>query len=462
MSLRVRLTLWTTLALGLLLAGLGGAAVELLDRSLRANVDASLVSIANALAGSGERQGPSAERAFAELFGPAMGERFYRMLDPRGTPEPRHESPGGLSFSLSEEAKQNAEQGRETWETVSVPQSAGPIRLLTLPVVENGAVAHLVQVALPLSGVEAARSQFLLILAGLAPLALAGIALGAWVITGRALKPVGAMTDAARRIGAEDLSQRVAAGVHRDDEIGRLAVVLNDMLGRLERSFTAARNFSADAAHELRTPLTILKGEIEVALRDETLPEKTRGAFESCLEEVDRLGALVEDLLFLARADANAIERPATHLDLAAVLDDAEPALAALAERSGVAFAVRSLGQAPVLGSAPMLLRVLFNLVDNAIKFAGPGHHVEVTLATEGEEALLEVHDDGPGIAPDDRERIFERFVQADASRSSAGTGLGLSLVRSIVDIHGGRIGVESEPGHGASFRVVLPLRHPG
>ena len=182
--------------------------------------------------------------------------------------------------------------------------------MLTFPVVERGRVVQLVQVAMPLAGVEAARRQFLLILLGLAPLALGGVAAGGWLLTGRALAPVDAMVGAARRITAEDLSLRLTTE-GRDDELGRLAGVLNDMLARLERSFTAVRHFSADAAHELRTPLTILKGEIEVALRA-TPDGESRRVLESCQEEVDRLVALVEDLLLLARTDAGSVDHPSS------------------------------------------------------------------------------------------------------------------------------------------------------
>src|SRR5262249_45871545 len=135
----------------------------------------------------------------------------------------------------------------------------------TAPVLERGRLVQLVQVAMSLRAIEAARSRFLLVLAALLPVALVGAAAGGWFLAGRALAPVDAMVETARRIGAEDLSHRLAAHA-RDDELGRLAAVLNDMLERLERSFAAARQFSADAAHELRTPLTILRGELELAL----------------------------------------------------------------------------------------------------------------------------------------------------------------------------------------------------
>ena len=457
-SLRWRLTLWYTAALGGLLLLLGATALVLLDRTLRANVDASLVSVARTIAAtSREAAPPSLDDALAALFGPALAERFYQLLDPFGRPDPRLEPRRRSELPLRPATLQNAAQGRETFETVTAPEVApGRIRLLTFPVVERGRVVQLVQVAMPLAGVEAARRQFLLILLGLAPLALGGVAAGGWLLTGRALAPVDAMVGAARRITAEDLSLRLTTE-GRDDELGRLAGVLNDMLARLERSFTAVRHFSADAAHELRTPLTILKGEIEVALRA-TPDGESRRVLESCQEEVDRLVALVEDLLLLARTDAGSVDHPFEPLDLAVVIDDAAPALHALAERTGVTLRIAPSAAVVVRGSAPMLFRVLLNLADNAIKYVGTGGRVDVTLEARDGSAVLEVRDDGPGISPEDQAHIFDRFFRGDPARARGGSGLGLALVQSIVQLHGGRVAVESVPGKGTCFRVHLPL----
>jgi len=463
-SLRWRLTLWYTAALGGLLVLLGATALGLLDRTLRANVDASLVSVAHTVAASSLASappGPDLDEALGALLGPALAERFFQLLDPLGRPDPRLAPRRRTEFPLSPAARGNAAAGRETFETLTVPAvGPGPVRLLTFPVVEGGRLVNLVQVAMPLAGVEAARTRFLLILVGLAPLALAGVAAGGWVLTGRALAPVDAMVAAARRIGAEDLSHRLATE-NRDDELGRLAAVLNEMLARLERSFTAARHFSADAAHELRTPLTILKGEIEVALRAALDPAESRRVLESCQEEVDRLANLVEDLLFLARADAGAVDRPLETVDLGTVIDDVAPALRTLAERAGVAFLTRHPETVIVRGSVPMLFRLLFNLADNAIKYAGAGRRVEVSLGTDGGNAVLEVRDDGPGISPADQAHIFDRFYRADPARTRGGAGLGLALARSIAQVHGARITVDSAPGKGTCFRVLLPLAPP-
>ncbi|HYV57278.1 MAG TPA: hypothetical protein VE911_07030, partial [Candidatus Nitrosopolaris sp.] len=195
-SLRWRLTLWYTAALGGLLVLLGATALGLLDRTLRANVDASLASVARTIATSSQESAPRGrdlDEALGALLGPALAERFFQLLDPLGRPDPRLAPRRRIEFPLNPGARANAAEGRETFETLTVPGvAAGPVRLLTFPVVEGGRLVNLVQVAMPLAGVEAARTRFLLILLGLAPLALAGVAAGGWVLTGRALAPVDA------------------------------------------------------------------------------------------------------------------------------------------------------------------------------------------------------------------------------------------------------------------------------
>jgi heavy metal sensor kinase len=458
-TVRARLTLWYTAVFTGLLLVLGSTAFVLLDHGLRMTVDDSLVSVARVIATSSARpSGPDLADEIEALLGPAITERFIQLLDPFGRPDPRLALRGHFTFPLSETALRNAATGKETFETVREPGSPdGGVRLLTLPVSVGGRLVHLVQVGMALERVEQARTRFLLVSATLAPLALVAAVLGGWFLAGRALAPVDAMVVAARRISAEDLSLRLA-GPERDDELGRLASVLNDMLDRLQRSFAAARQFSADAAHELRTPLTILKGELEVSLHTAPPGMEYRSTLESCLEEVNRLAALIEDLLFLARADADAVTLPREPVDLAALAGDAAPGLHALAERAGVALTTHVLPDAiTVRGSAPLLFRVIFNLGENAIKYAGAGRTVDVAVRTEGNDAVLTVRDTGPGIAVAEHERIFDRFYRADPARERGGTGLGLPLARSIVRLHGGTITVESAPEHGTTFHVRLP-----
>ena len=460
-TLRGRLTLWYTGILTATFAVLGATSVLLLDRGLRQNVDDSLDSVANAIADSVQRPsffGPELEDYLQSMLGPELAERFFQLLDPLGRPDPRLLPRTRSKLPLSAEALRNAERGQATFETVrDQPGSEKSFRLLTLPVVKNGATANIVQVAMSLENVKATRSSFLLVLLLLAPVALAGSALGGWFLARRALSPVDAMVEAARRIEAEDLTKRIPA-LSSDDELGRLAAVLNDMLARLERSFGAVRRFSADAAHELRTPLTILKGEIEVALKSSDTPAAIREALASCLEEVERLNSLVEDLLLMARMEGNALSARPTPVNLAQVLEDVAPALSELAARAGNSCSVLPAPALWIEGYDSLLFRLVFNLAENAIKYTPAGGKIEITLQQQNSSAVLEVKDNGPGIAPDAQEHIFDRFYRGDPAREGSGTGLGLALVRSIVHLHQGQIRVSSTLGEGSCFRVILPL----
>ena len=461
MTLRTRLTLWYTAFLTGMLGLLGVVALTLLDRGLRDNVDSSLKSVAQSIAESvrtSARSGPSLDEALEALFGPLVPDRFYRLLDPFGRPDPRLVPRARTQFPLSPQALRNAENGQVTYETLQLTGvSAAPVRLFTMPVIERGRILHFVQVAMPLDSVEHARSRFLFILLILTPFALGGSGIGGWFLARRAFAPVEAMVATAHQISAEDLARRLNAP-ERKDELGRLAEVLNDMLARLERSFTAVRQFSADAAHELRTPLTILKGELEIASRSPQSEEEYRRVLTSCLEEVDRLSALVEDLLFLARSDSGNVSLPQTPVNLADILDDVTPAISVLAEEAGIACTVSPAQSLWVRGSESLLFRLVFNLGENAIKYTPAGGKVAITLDKDHDNAVLTVTDTGPGVALEEQGRIFDRFYRGDQARSRGGTGLGLALSRSIVLVHNGHLTLTSTLGEGSTFRVTLPL----
>ncbi|HXV84947.1 MAG TPA: ATP-binding protein [Candidatus Binatia bacterium] len=460
-TLRGRLVLWYTGILSAMLALLGATSLMMLDHSLRQNIDDSLNSVARTIAESVRRPSfypPSIEETLESMLGPELAERFFQLLDPFGRPDPRIAPLGRRRLPMSAEALRNAERGEATMETVELPpKSDKSFRLLTWPVVRNNATVNIVQVAMSLENVEATRSRFLLVLLILAPVALAGAALGGWFLARRALSPVDAMVEAARRIEAEDLTRRIPAD-SSDDELGRLAAVLNDMLARLEQSFDAVRRFSADAAHELRTPLTILKGEIEVALSSSQAPADIRQTLASCLEEVERLNSLVEDLLLMARMEGNALSAAPTPVNLAQVLEDVAPALTELAARAGNNCTVAAATPVWIEGYDSLLFRLVFNLAENAIKYTPPGGRIDLALRHQNGAAILEVKDNGLGIAADALEHVFDRFYRGDPAREGDGTGLGLALARSIVQLHQGRITASSTPGEGSFFQVTLPL----
>lgn len=357
---------------------------------------------------------------------------------------------------MSPQARANAARGQRTLETVLV--RGREVRLLTVPILSQGRVTQLVQVGLPLERAQATLGRFMKTLLILIPLGVALAAAGGALIARAAFRPVDEMAGTARRITAEDLSQRVALG-GTGDELDRLAETLNAMLARLEEAFAQTRRFAADAAHELRTPLTVLKGGIEVSLRAARTVEEYRQVLASSLEEVDRLARLAEDLLLLSRSAAGPAG-PHVPVELEPLLMEAAGTGVKLAQGTTVTVGVGGVVPATVRGDALALGRAVRNLVENAVRHTPAGGTVLLSLVCEDGRAALSVQDTGAGIAAADAERVFEPFVRLDAARSrdSGGTGLGLAIARSIVAAHGGTLTVRSEPGAGSRFTIRLPL----
>ncbi len=304
-----------------------------------------------------------------------------------------------------------------------------------------------------------ALGRLALILALGVPFAAIVALAGGYFLAGRVLAPVGALAEHARRITAESLAARLPIEDPRD-EFGQLAGVFNDTLARLHDAFERLRRFTADASHELRTPLTAMRSVGEVALQDARDPGAYREVIGSMLEEVGRLTGLVEGLLLLTRADAGRIHVARETVDLSALATSAAEHLRVLVEEKAQELTV----DAPAVVRArcdPALVRQAFvNLLDNAIKYTPPSGTIGVVVEVlpSGEPAI-EVRDSGPGIAPEHLALIFERFYRVDAERSrqTGGLGLGLAIARSVIAASGGRIEVESAPGNGSVFRMVLP-----
>ncbi|WP_436844014.1 HAMP domain-containing sensor histidine kinase [Streptomyces subrutilus] len=305
-----------------------------------------------------------------------------------------------------------------------------------------------------LRDVDAADDTTAAALAVGGPLLLATVALVTWRVTGRALGPVEAIRAEVAGISDRELHRRVPVPPTHD-EVARLAQTMNTTLDRLESAGIRQRRFIADASHELRSPITVLRTQLEVALavRDPELwPELIGGA----LQDIERLQQLCSDLLLLARIDA-AQPMASARLDLGAVVRDA------VAARLGDRVPVRAepAGGITVRGSELWLARVVTNLLDNAQRFAV--RRVDVALGVcggpGGRTAVLEVTDDGPGIPPGDRERVFERFTRLDDARSRdhGGAGLGLAIARDLAAHHGGTLTAEDSP-RGARLVVRLPV----
>jgi len=316
---------------------------------------------------------------------------------------------------------------------------------------------HVLQVVAPLAARNDTLETAAVILGAIWLLMVGGTFAGSWWLADRTMAPVRRIIDQAERVEAATLGQRIAARADTR-EYRRLVDVLNSMLDRLDNAFEAQRRFTADASHELRSPLTALRTELELALRSDREPAEYRRVVASALEETERLGDLLDDLLTLARSDAGAIEPRPREISLA---DPARRAVERVAQQAGEKqIDVTLEADAPVPGvwDPELLERLAWNLVENAVKYTTPGGHVRVRVDRSDGTGVLEVSDTGPGIRDDDMEKVFDRFYRADRSRSDVGgTGLGLSIVRAIAVAHGGEVTAENREEGGARFVVRLP-----
>jgi heavy metal sensor kinase len=334
------------------------------------------------------------------------------------------------------------------------PTGAAPFRQGTL--VDS---AHRIVAARDEAPVHQTLRTLAVIMATAIPCAVGLAIIGGYLLAGRVLAPVGAMADTARRITAESLDARLPVS-NSADEFGRLAVVFNETLARLDTAFEQLRRFTADASHELRTPLTAIRSVGEVALQRSLSPEAYREVIGSMLEEVDRLTRLVENLLLLTRAEAGRIPLTRATVDLREVVAGVADGLRVLTEEKNQELTVELGGPVAVECDATVLRQGITNLLHNAIKFTPNKGVIRVAArSTSNGGAVIEVEDSGPGIPTAHQERVFERFYRVDQARSrdTGGMGLGLAIARWAVEANGGRIELESVSGQGTLFRVVLP-----
>ncbi|HEY1066491.1 MAG TPA: ATP-binding protein, partial [Pirellulales bacterium] len=287
---------------------------------------------------------------------------------------------------------------------------------------------------------------------------------GGWLLASLALRPIENMTRAAAEISEKNLRHRLDVTT-APSEMQDLAATLNGAFDRLEDAFGRLRKFTADASHELRTPLAIASSHVQLALSRERSGEDYRKTLTTCRAALDRMGRLVESMLTLARLDAETARAPSKTCDASRLAAEAVALLRPLAEEHNATIAGPDPEAEAVLVSADpdRLLQVILNLAGNAIYYNRPEGRVDVTVWAEGAEAVLRIADQGEGIAPEDQPRIFERFFRADKSRSRrrGGAGLGLSIVKRIVELHDGKISFTSVPGEGTTFEVRLPLVAP-
>lgn len=452
-TLRARLTLWYMAVMVAVLGVYGSLVLALVARNLSGALDARLRSDFRWAAEMAE-PGPDGSLSWFEgdpwsADGPwlqvwtADGRLLYRTAVAARLPVPASEA-------LVAEA-----DGRIR----SVPDAAAPFRILGDRAIVGGR-----PVVIQVGRSEAfmrleVRELGLLLLLGL-PLTVAVAGAGGYLLARGALSPLQRMAERARAVTAARLDERLPVDNPRD-ELGRLASVFNDTLGRLESSFRQMRQFTADVSHELRTPLTAIRSVGEVGLREPRDAGSYEQVIQSMLEETDRLTRLVDRLLLVSRADRGDLKLALRPVDLGALADEVAAHLGVLAEEKRQSLAVEHAARPRCRGDQIALRQALINLVDNAIRYTPAEGGIRLRVAVAADAAVIEVSDTGPGIPARDQARLFERFYRGAQGGAAGGSGLGLSIAKWAVEANHGRLGYERTAGGGSLFRITLPLAPP-
>ncbi len=461
-SLSFRLVTWYASLLTLVFVLLGVLTLVFLRQYLEANVldtqQRRARQIADTIVAAASHTGEATVAAQIEaLYSPEANDRFIRVAGSDGRVIYASGPPKNGSFDPSQVPPPAPTVHNDLLRKVNL--SSGSVLVAAYRYTAGDGARYWVEVGASSERTDATVRQVLLILAVGLPIAVCVAVAGGFVLVRRALKPVDRVSQKAAEITQHNLSKRLPV-MRTGDELERLSLSLNLMISRLEEVINSSKQFVADASHELRTPLAVLRGELEGLAQDSQLKAQTRETLGSMLEEVDRLGEVVEGLLALSRLDTGEGKSGWVRFDLAELVVTTADQMSLLAEDKNIT--VVSDAPAPVMiqGDRARLKQVVVNLLDNAIKYTPNGGRITLKITQEGGDALLDVADEGVGIPAEALPHVFKRFYRVDDSRSRerGGAGLGLSIVKSICDAHGARVEVSSIPGRGSHFRIRQPL----
>ena len=462
LSIRQRLTLWYTLVLMVMFVTFAGVIYVGGAWQLRQAADRELLDTARQLT-----------ETLLRGEDPVAVDVAYRFLTLDGQVV-RSSGLPARHVPIAAAAVEAARNGKTWSEIVAMPaRPLGPqpgggvlrrsipiqLRLLTLPL--GNPTQYILQVGTITTDLQRLRNLlFTALLLGLV-LGLPAAAAGGWWLAGRALRPVKAITATARRIEARNLAERLPQPP-QDDELGQLAATLNGLLDRLQAAFQRERRFTADISHDLRTPLALIKSNIGVALNRPRTAAELQTTLTQVEGQIDRMTGLVEATLFLARSDTEQLAQEFAALNLSELLTDLYETTAPYAsEELGQTLCNEIAAGLWVMGDRDQLTRLFLNLVDNAMRYTPAGGTIRLAGRMQGQHAVVEVEDNGAGIAPADLPRVFDRFYRADEARTGghhAHYGLGLSIAQAIAQAHGGEITVRSIQGRGSCFTVSLPI----
>jgi signal transduction histidine kinase len=427
--------------------------LDRLDEEVEAQLVQERAEIANLATGNDPNTGEPFGSDVAAVFDtflrrnvPGEGEAFLALVD--GLPYLSTPAPHRLDSdpSLIEH------WGRMTeTESGELQTPAGPVRYLAVPLQGEGSTLGVFVVANFLRQEREEIEGTIRVGAAVAGSVLVVASALAWAVAGRLLRPIRLVTETARSIGESDLTRRIE--VKGTDEVAELGLTFNHMLDRLEGVFTTQQSFLDDAGHELRTPITIVRGHLELLDED---PEDRQETLTLVLDELDRMSRIVDDLLLLAKVEQPDFLR-AEQLDLGDLTRGWHARARTLADRE---WRLEQAAEAEVVADGQRLTQAMMNLAHNAAQHTEAGSVIDLGSTVTDGRARLWVRDRGPGVRPEDRERIFQRFARADDPRGrSEGAGLGLAIVSAIAAAHGGTVELADRPGGGSTFTIVIPAR---
>jgi two-component system, OmpR family, sensor kinase len=461
LPIRWRLTILYGGILSLVLLVFSAGVYVYFEKSLQRSIDAKLKSVADVISTSmttKQSQIGDIEQYLLSVFGKKPRGKLIQIMDSTGKVKANSNDTEADNFQTSYNTMERAAAGEVVYETI---ETANPrIRVVTLPVTDKDKAksTSFVQVGTSLEEYDESMRKLLIILVfGILAVVAFTIAVG-YYMAKKALRPVDKIRKAAVKISFRNLDEYIDIG-SRKDELGKLAETFNDMISRLRDAFQRINQFSIDVSHELKTPLTILKGGTEVALRKERDSSEYRALLGSHLEEIDRMSNIIDDLLLLSKADTGKMQLSLAEVPLRDLIIEVYMDMQIFAEKKKIELLLGDVADAKIKGDELKLRRMLWNIVDNGIKYTHPGGTVEVSSLLDGGFARIDVKDTGVGIAEEDLKYVFDRFYRADRARTREnGTGLGLSISKWIAEAHKGGIEVESTLSLGSLFSIRLPV----
>jgi heavy metal sensor kinase len=451
-GIRLRLTLWYAAAMVVVLAIYAGCLLWFVNQGASRSLDNRLRGDFRWAAEMAQQKPDGSLTWFEGATGDDEESPWLQVWSPDGELLYRTAVAERQPIATSGELARRADN-----RIVIVPTRTVPFRVLSGHSRISGRPVVL-QVARSEAGMRRTiRDLIITLLLGL-PLAVFAAGVGGYSLARRVLAPVDRIAERARSITADRLSDRLPVD-NPHDELGRLALVINQMLGRLESSFAQMRRFTADVSHELRTPLTAMRSVGEVALRDRHDETTYRATIGSMLEEADRLSYLVDRLLTLSRAEAGLTRPSVDVVDLRALAEEVASHLGVLAEEKHQSLTIEPSGNGRGIGDRVVLRQALINLVDNAIKYTPEGGEIRIRISESADGPTVDVIDTGPGVAAEAATRIFNRFDRGNEARGDerAGSGLGLAIAKWAVEVSGGHLTLEPASGGGSTFRIALP-----